>query len=45
MIVVDGTMNGGHVVWVMMDDLFQRENVPDLVVFSVNTLKEKQVSY
>lgn len=45
MVVVGGTMNGSRVVWVMMDDLAQRQSVPDLVVFSVNTLKEKHVLY
>lgn len=43
MIVVGGRMNGSHVVWVMMNDLAQRENVPDLVVFSANTLNEKHL--
>lgn len=41
MIVVGGTMNGNHVVWVMMDDLAQLENVLDLVVFSVERVEGK----
>lgn len=43
MVVVGGMMTGSHVVWVMMDVLAQRESVPGLVVFSVNTWKEKYV--
>lgn len=32
--IVDGMRLDSHAVWVMVDDLAQRENIPDSVVFS-----------